>query len=114
MFTRLVLAARSAMAAAIAGGIATAHAGENEAVRFAIFHGYTAAIEEACPAYFVYSSATMGSHLSPGDRAQAMAMEPEWRNEMRRSVKSLGCDAAARDALAFTDLSFNQVWEYKR
>lgn len=108
MFTRLALAAM------ISGAASTALAGENEAVRFAIFHGYTAAIEEACPAYFVYMTATLGSHLSPADRAAAMATAPEWRNEMRRNVKSLGCDAAARDALAFTDLSFNQVWEYKR
>ena len=108
MFKRLVLAAT------ICAAGAAAHAGENEAVRFAIFHGYTAAIEEACPSYFVYLNATLGSHLNPADRASAMALAPEWRKEMRRSVKTLGCDAAARDALAFTDLSFNEVWEYKQ
>lgn len=108
MFTRLALAIM------ISAGTATVHAGENEAVRFAIFHGYTAAIEEACPSYFVYMTATLGSHLDPRDRTAAMAIAPEWRKEMRRNVEMLGCDAAARDAMAFTDLSFNQVWEYKR
>jgi hypothetical protein len=108
MFIRLTLTAM------IAATAVSARADESEAVRFAIFHGYTSAIEEACPSYFVYLNATLGSHLSPGDRAAAMAIAPEWRKEMRRSVKALGCDAAARDALAFTDLSFTQVWEHKQ
>lgn len=89
-------------------------AGENEAVRFAIFQGYAAAIEDSCPAYFGYPSATSGRHLSPRDRAFALSEAPAWRAEMQRNVASLGCDAAARDALAFTDLSFQQVWEYKQ
>lgn len=105
---------RMALAAVIAAGTVTARAGENDAVRFAIFHGYTAAIEDECPAYFVYLNATLGSHLSPSDRAAAMAIAPEWRKEMRSSVKELGCDAAARDAMAFTDLNFRQVWEHKQ
>ena len=108
MFTRL------ALAAAMCGFAVTARAGENEAVRFAIFRAYTSAIEAECPAYFVYMNAALGSHLSPGDRAEALAMEPEWRSAMQPNVKTLGCDKAARDALAFTDLSFNEVWEYKR
>ncbi|MCI5075036.1 hypothetical protein [Oricola sp.] len=108
MLNRLVLGA------VIAGVAWSAQAGENEAVRFAIFRGYTSAIEEACPAYFAYPNATQGSHLSPGDRAAAMAVVPQWRDEMRRSVRTLGCDGAARDAMAFTDLSFQQVWEYKQ
>lgn len=89
-------------------------AGENEAVRFAIFQGYTAAIEASCPEYFAYPSATAGGHLSPQDRSAALAAAPAWRAEMQRSVNTLGCDKAARDAMAFTDLSFNQVWEYKQ
>lgn len=105
---------RLALTLAICGTASGAPADESEAVRFAIFHGYTAAIEAACPAYFVYTSAAMGSHLSPGDRMAAMAMAPDWRKAMQQNVSSLGCDAAARDALAFTDLSFNEVWEYKR
>jgi hypothetical protein len=44
----------------------------------------------------------------------ALAEAPAWRAEMQRNVSALGCDAAARDALAFTDLSFQQVWEYKQ
>lgn len=93
---------------------ACAQAGENEAMRFAIFRGYTAAIEEACPAYFVYEEATSGRDLDPQDRAAAIAAAPEWREEMQRNIKALGCDAAARDAMAFTDLSFQEVWEYKQ
>ena len=88
-------------------------AGENEAVRFAIFQGYTAAIEDSCPAYFAYPSATSGQHLSPQDRALALSEAPGWRTEMQRTISTLGCDAAARDALAFTDLSFQEVWEFK-
>lgn len=105
---------RILLAAMIAACAASARAGENEVVRFAIFRGYTAAIEAACPAYFAYTRATSGWQLSPQDRAAAMAIEPDWRREMDRNVKTLGCDAAARDALAFTDYSFNEVWEYKR
>ena len=107
MFVRLALAAAVLSCATIA------RAGENEAVRFAIFRGYTAAIEDACPTYFAYGDATSGKNLSPADRAAAMAIVPAWRKEMRRNVRSLGCDAAARDALAFTDLDFQQVWEFK-
>lgn len=105
---------RLIVATSLAAAGTAAQAGESEAVRFAIFKGYTAAIEESCPAYFAYPSATLGSHLSPGDRAAALAIAPEWRKEMRRSVQTLGCDTAARDALTFTDLGFQQVWEYKR
>ena len=107
MFVRLALATAAVACAT------TVQAGENEAVRFAIFRGYTAAIEDACPAYFAYGDATSGKELSPADRAAAMAIVPAWRKEMRRNVRSLGCDAAARDALAFTDLDFQQVWEFK-
>jgi len=105
---------RPMLAAVAALCAAPALAGENEAVRFAIFQGYTAAIEEKCPAYFAYPNATSGRHLNPQDLALARSEAPAWRAEMRRSVSSLGCDAAARDALAFTDLSFQEVWEFKQ
>jgi hypothetical protein len=105
---------RPVFAAAAVLWAAPAVAGENEAVRFAIFQGYTAAIEASCPAYFAYPGATSGQHLSSQDLALALAEAPAWRAEMQRNVSALGCDAAARDALAFTDLSFQQVWEYKQ
>jgi len=105
---------RPMLAAVAALWAAQSFAGENEAVRFAIFQGYTAAIEANCPAYFAYAGATSGGHLSPQDRAMAFAEAPAWRDEMVRNVNTLGCDAAARDALSFTDLSFQQVWEYKQ
>lgn len=103
------------LASALTAALAVhAHGGESETMRFAIFRGYTAAIEASCPAYFVYASATTGGHLSPQDRAVAMAEAAGWRDAMANNVNTLGCDAAARDALAFTDLSFGQVWEYKK
>lgn len=105
---------RPMLAVLVALWAAPTVAGETEAVRFAIFQGYTAAIEESCPAYFVYPSATSGEHLSAQDRALAFSEAPAWRMEMQRNVSKLGCDAAARDVLAFTDLSFQQVWEYKQ
>ncbi|QKV19679.1 hypothetical protein [Oricola thermophila] len=108
MKTRAMLAALAAIPAL------PSDAGENEAVRFAIFRGYTAAIEASCPEYFAYPSAVSGGHLSARDRSAALADAPAWRVEMQRNVKALGCDAAARDAMAFTDLKFEQVWEYKQ
>lgn len=105
---------RPIVAALVALWAIPAHAGESEAVRFAIFQGYTAAIEDNCPAYFAYPGATSGAHLSPQDRELALSEAPAWRTEMQRNISTLGCDAAARDALAFTDLSFQEVWEYKQ
>ncbi len=67
------------LAAVAALWAAPAFAGENEAVRFAIFQSYTAAIEDSCPAYFAYPSATSGQHLSPQDRALALSEAPAWR-----------------------------------
>ena len=83
------------------------------AVKFAKFLGAVSAIEEACPTYYVRTDATMGNHLSPGDYQYALSREADENKKAITIVAKLGCEAAAKEAVKLTGLSYFEVWEIK-
>ena len=82
----------------------------SEGGRFAKFMGISLAIEDKCKDFSLQADATMGDHLDAEDHEAARNWIPVEKEEALHLIDEIGCDAAIKLSMSYTDLAMDNVW----